>query len=226
VEDLVGYRLDDLLPFSRETYLRLFELYHGDLWPAQILAGALGVAMIFSVLGGRLAQIRATLTILAVVWLWIAYGFQAERYMTINWAAEGFAWAFAGQAALLLLAAIWPGHLRAGPSWVRGAGATTFALGLVVLPLAGLALDRDWREVEFFALTPDASALATLGVLVAVAGIWRWLLALIPLAWSIVSGGTALAMDSPEAFVLWLAGSAALLLMLAGAFSPSERAAA
>ena len=223
MEEWLNYPLEELLLFSRETYLRLFELYHRDVWPAHVLAAAFGVAMLPAILHGRLPRIQAVLVVLAAMWAWVAYAFHAQRYAEINWAAENFGWLFAAQAALLILAAIWPGELRAGSSWSRWAGAVVFVLGLVVLPLSGLAFDRSWREVEFFALTPDATALATLGAVVALAGVWRWLIALIPLAWCVIAGGTALAMNSPEAYLVWGAAALAVVLALAGSFTAPRK---
>jgi len=222
MEEWLNYPLEDLLLFSRETYLRLFERYHLDIWPAHILAAALGLGMLRALLVGRTAQIQAVLTVLAVVWLWVAYGFHAQRFMQINWAAEGFAWAFAAQAGLMIVAAIWPGGLRANAEWPRWFGMALFAVALVLAPLAGLTLDRTWREVEFFALTPDTTALATLAAMVAIAGAWRWLLALIPLGWAAVATATALAMESPEAYLLGGVAAVAVLAMLAGAFARAE----
>ena len=40
------YRLSDFLLFSPHTYYRLFELYNIDVWPLQILALSLGIAVI------------------------------------------------------------------------------------------------------------------------------------------------------------------------------------
>ncbi|MFW6024690.1 MAG: DUF6064 family protein [Dichotomicrobium sp.] len=223
MDALLGYSLEDLMLFSRETYLRLFELYHRDVWPAQILVGALGIAFLQPVLVGRRTRIRAMLAVLALIWLWVGYAFHLERYATINWAATSFAWLFAAQAGLLLIAAIWPGGLRGGPAWARGTGAAILGFALAVLPLAEIALGRGWREVEFFALTPDATAFATLGVLVALSGAWRWLLALVPLTWCVIGGGTLLAMNSPEAYLSWGAALVALVMLAASAFDKDER---
>lgn len=226
MEEWLNYPLEDLLLFSRETYLRLFERYHQDIWPVHILAAAFGLGMLRALFVGRTAQIQAMLTVLAAIWLWVAYGFHAQRFLEINWAAEGFAWAFAAQAGLMIIAAIWPGGLRAnalGPRWL---GVALFLAALVLIPFAGLALDRTWREVEFFALTPDATALATLAVMVAIAGAWRWVLALIPLGWIAVATATALAMDSMEAYLLSGVAGLAVLAMLAGVFARAEPASA
>jgi hypothetical protein len=122
----------------------------------------------------------------------------------------------------MVLAAIWPGGLRPGAVWARWTGAAVFVFALVVLPLSGLAVDRQWYEVEFFALTPDPTAIGTLGVMVALAGAWRWLLALIPLAWCVIGGGTMFATASPEAYLVWGAAAAALIATVASSFARSS----
>jgi hypothetical protein len=224
MQEWLNYPLEDLLLFSRETYLRLFELYHGEVWPAQILAAAVGLALLRALLVGRTAQIQAALVALAVIWLWVAYAFHLQRYAPINLAGETFAWAFAAQAGLMIIAAIWPAGLRGGAVWARWTGAALFVFALVVLPLAGLALDRQWNEVEFFALTPNATAIATLGVMIAIAGAWRWLLALMPLGWCVVGGGTLLAMESPEAYLVWAAAGLAALATIGSGFTAPQPA--
>ena len=40
------YRLSDFLMFESKTYYRLFELYNAALWPGQLLALALGLALL------------------------------------------------------------------------------------------------------------------------------------------------------------------------------------
>jgi len=222
MEEWLNYPLEDLLLFSRETYLRLFELYHRDVWPAHVLAAAFGVAMLPAILRGRLARIQAVMVVLAAMWAWVAWAFHAQRYAEINWAADNFGWLFAAQATLMVIAAIWPGGLRPGAVWARWTGAAVFVFALVALPLAGLAVDRQWHEVEFFALTPGPTAIATLGVMIALAGAWRWLLALIPLVWCVIGGGTLLAMDSPEAYLVWGAAAVAALGLIAGAFAAPQ----
>jgi len=56
-------------------------------------------------------------------------------------------------------------------------------------------------------------------VMVAFAGAWRWLLALIPLGWCVVGGATLLAMESPEAYLVWAAAAVALIAIIASAFT-------
>ena len=59
------YRLSDVLPFSSRTYYRLFELYNAAIWPGQILAILLGLAILVLLHRGGSAPGRAISAILA-----------------------------------------------------------------------------------------------------------------------------------------------------------------
>lgn len=195
------YRLSDFLMFAPRTYLRLFELYHRALWPAQI-----GVALAWLLLclaaWRRVPWApRAWFLALALAWAWVAWAFHAERYAAINWAARGFAAAFAAQAALLVLAAWRPCRLEP----VSPPGPALLAVALLLMPLLPPAFGHGGWETEGFGLTPDATAIGTLGVLLMFAPAYRPLTVacgVIPLTWGLVSGATLWTLDFPWAALL------------------------
>ena len=149
------YRLSNFLLFSPRTYYRLFELYNAAIWPAQIAAAAIGLAILlapaFAPNGTRSRLARG---ILAACWLWIAIAFHANRYATINWAAVYFAWAFGLEAALLLWTGVVRGRLvfERDAALARRAGFWIFVFALAVQPLdrpaprPRMAPDRDLRR--------------------------------------------------------------------------------
>jgi hypothetical protein len=96
------YSLSDFLLFSPRTYYRLLELYNLAIWPAQLLALALGVLILALLRPGPAWQGRGVAAVLAACWLWVAWAYFLERYETINWAASYFAFGFAIEALLLL----------------------------------------------------------------------------------------------------------------------------
>jgi hypothetical protein len=205
------YSLSDFLLFSPRTYYRLFELYNAAMWPLQILALALGVALLGLLLRDTAWRGRAIAAILAACWLWVAWAYLWQRYDTINWAASYFAVGFAIEALLL----IWTGIVRdrlgflsgAGP--VGAAGLCIFVFALVGYPLIGPLNERPWRQAEIFGLAPDPTAIATVGVLVA-AHRPRWSLLIIPLIWCAISAATLWTMQSPNALVVTTTAALAL----------------
>lgn len=74
----------DLLLFSSRTYYRLFELYNLEWWPLQLLALGLGAAVLVLWRRGGERAGRAIAAILALGWLWVAWGFHWQRYASIN----------------------------------------------------------------------------------------------------------------------------------------------
>lgn len=194
------YSLRDLLLFSPHTYYRLFELYNLAWWPLHILALALGAALLVLGLRGGDRAGRATATIVALSWLWVAWSFHWQRYASINLAAGYFAWAFAAQGLLLLWMGAVRGRLTPTPAsrmqFCFGIGLLLFAL-LAVPSLAPL-FGRSWTQAEVFGMAPDPTALATLGVLLLTDPRRTYALYPIPVAWCLISGATLWAMQVPD----------------------------
>lgn len=207
------YRPSDFLLFAPRTYYRLFELYNADIWPLQIVTALAGV-MILALMRSRAAwRGRAIAATLAACWLWIAWAFHWQRYAAINWAAGYFAVGFAIEALLL----IWIGVVRdrlqidARPAVIARIGVGVFVFALVVQPLLGLLLGRDWRQAEVFGVAPDPTAVATLALLLA-ADRSSPIALPIPLLWCLLSGTTLWVMQAADALVLPMVASLVLLL--------------
>ncbi len=199
-----SYRPSDFLLFSARTYHRLFELYNAELWPAHLLAVALGLALLRAASEGGGAAARVACLLLAACWAWVAWAFHLHRYAAINWAATWFAAAFAIQAALLLICGV--GGLGLRIETQRGGrrrlGLGLIAFALFVQPVLGLLLaGRPWREAELFGVAPDPTALATVGLLLLLAprAPPAWALWPIPILWCLVGAMTqwTLASGSP-----------------------------
>lgn len=210
MRDWLSYRLSDLLLFSPHTYYRMFELYHEAIWPAQLLALAFVVAIVANLWRDDDRGSVAISTLLAAAWLWVAIAFHLRQYATINWAARYFAVLFVAEAILIG----WVGVVRRRLSFGRSASAgrrlaiALFIVAIVVPALAGRAAGRTWTQVELFALTPDATAIATLGLLLCSTPRPPRVLLVVPLVWCAIGGATLWALESPEA---WLPISAAVV---------------
>lgn len=66
------YTLSDLLMFSARTYFRLFALHNEAVWPAHLLAAAVGLVLVGCVVRGAGKAGRVAAALLALAWLWVA----------------------------------------------------------------------------------------------------------------------------------------------------------
>ncbi|WP_322521536.1 DUF6064 family protein [Guyparkeria halophila] len=184
----LSYRLSDLLMFSPATYARLFERVNEAVWPGHLLLAALTVAML--VLAGSRGGLahRLAAGLLATAWGWVAWRFFG-LYAEINLAAPWFAALFVAQTVMLLiLATIGPGLALGRPRRIRHWLGLGLALwGLVLHPLAWLATGRPPVGTELFAVAPDPTAIATIGLLLMARLSRRGILLALPLAWLSIS---------------------------------------
>lgn len=184
------YSLTDLLMFSKRTYFRLFATYNNDIWPMQLLAAAIGIAVVAAVLRGGARPAKFAACLLGLCWLWVGLVFHLRYYATINTAGAYFAAAFVVQGMLLLWLGLRGGGLAAStpPGALRGALLLFTLSGLAGYPLLAPATGRPLVQAEVFGVAPDPTAIVTLGAL-ALAG-RRWLLWPIPLLWCATSAAT------------------------------------
>src|SRR5262249_1399892 len=146
---------------------------------------------------------RAIAAVLGLSWLWVAWAYHYTRYASINWAATYFAGAFTFEALMLLGFGIANGlHLRPKDGWISLVGIGLVVFALLVHPLIGPLGGRSWSQVEIFAIAPDPTVVATLGVVVLASGWSTWLLFPIPILWCLVSGATAWTMHSADAALM------------------------
>jgi hypothetical protein len=161
------YRLSSFLMFSPRTYWRNMELYNLEFWPLHLVALAIGLVLLALAVQQRLAAFRIQVLLLATLWGWVAWAFHWQHYAGINWAARYFALAFAVQAVLLLGVGIVSGETYRSNA---GAGRRKFgwwlvACGMFLYPLMALFAGRPLAQIELFGMTPEPTALGTLGLI-------------------------------------------------------------
>lgn len=178
-----SYSLADLVYVSPAAWARLYERFHAALWPAQLLALLAGLSLLVG--AARRRAWRPALILLALAWAGVGVVFHQRWHAELNWAAPTIGWAWLGQALLLLLAATRPGD------WAPpGASHRTGLAAITVAVVGGPMLPR----AEIFGLTPDATALATLGVLIA-GKPGRWSVVLWPLPLAALAMGLLMALQ-------------------------------
>lgn len=210
------YRIGSFLMFSARTYDRLVERYNADVWPLQVLtvgAGLAALAMSWrarSALFGRIAA-----AILSGAWFWVAWSFQYRRFMTINWAAEYVAWAFAVEGAALFWLGVVLGRIgyRRDAASLRVVGVVGVGrvVGRVVVraivlfallgyPLIAVMSGRPWTQAEVFGVMPDPTVIATLGFLLLAHRTPGWLM-VIPVLYCAIAGAMLWALHVPTAWI-------------------------
>jgi Family of unknown function (DUF6064) len=216
------YTLSDFLLFSPRTYYRLLERYNTGVWPGHLLTLGLGFVIVGMLRLGAAWHGRAVSAIMAILWAWVGWAFFWRSYATINWAATYIFPLFALEALLFVWTGVVRQRLRFG-SW-RAAGGTAgiglFVLTLILYPTLAPLLGRGWEQAEVFGVTPDPTAIATLGLLLLAEGRAYWELMAVPVLWCILGGATLWAMGSPEAWVLAVAG---VFAMVASGLKKRER---
>lgn len=222
-----SYGLSDFLLFAPRTYYRLFELYNRAIWPAHIIAIASGVAVLLLLRRPELTRSRLLAALLGFAWLWIAWAFHYQRYATINWAATYFALPFALEG----LAFLWVSALPARLIFVlhanapSGTGLILYLLAFAAYPFLAVLSGRPWSASEIFAIAPDPTSIATLGVLLMSQGPARYPLMLVPFFWCLLTGLTLYAMGSLEAWVVGIATLAVLVVSVHAAIHRTRRSA-
>lgn len=212
------YRPEDFLMFSERVYTRLFTLHNQALWPAQLLALALGGLVLLALLHPRPGTSRLVAVLLAMAWAFVAWSFLWQRYVPINWGIRYLVPLFVLQALLLVIVgAARRDGLGLSTRWSvsRGLGLVLFAYALAGHPLVALLGGRGLTGAEIIGLVPDPLAIATLGIAVMTspAGL-AWTLAAIPALWCLISGITLATLDAPGAWPPPLAVALALLARL------------
>ena len=197
MSELFNFTLSDMLMFSTDTYVRMFELYNADIWPLHIVALLIGSGLLAAhwwrnEVSSRL--LRTAYISLGLSWLWIAYAFHAQRYATINLGGKGFAILFALEG-LLILALAWAANSGRlldknklqSPAPIAHA---LLLIGIVAWPIASVFATGEWRSVQLFALTPDATAIGSLGLFLLAPSPNKYLLCVIPIIWCVISAAT------------------------------------
>ncbi len=203
-----------MIMFSTEAYLRLLERYHEAVWPAPLVAAALGLAMLYLVAKPRRGSDRFVVALLAV-FQWIGAFYHMAYFATINWAAWGFGAAFALQGLLFAwaLASPRPLAVRYRSDLFGRTGMALAVLALAAYPLATW-LAGHWPQALLLALAPVPSIAFTLGLLImAEPRVPRRLLA-IPALWCLIWGAAAWTLALSEDVAFSLAGLAAVALAL------------
>jgi hypothetical protein len=195
------------LPFTPDVFLFLFETYNRAIWPAQLVAYALGVAALLLALRPLPAGGRLVFAILAAFWLWNGIAYHWLHFLEINFAAAGFGALFVLQGALFAVAALAGRRSVRFRRDVSGWSGLFLALfALLVYPWLAWLAGHGWPRAAVFGVAPCPTVIFTLGMLLMVEGRAPLALAAIPFLWSLIGGSAVFLLGIPEDVFLPVAG--------------------
>jgi hypothetical protein len=206
-----------ILPFSRTEFLQVFAAYNAAIWPAQFVAAGLGLLAVMLLVRRVKWADRAIAAILCTFWLAMAIGYHWIYFSAINGAAYVFGALFALAASVFLVEGVIRGRMNftiipGSRAWLAS---VLVAYSFVVYPLVSLLVTHPYPETPLFGVAPCPTTIFTLGILLLVRHPRPWLLALIPLLWSMIGGSAAFLLDVPQdlgllaAAILWVVASLA-----------------
>lgn len=205
-----------MLPFTRDQFVGVFADYNTAVWPAQIVAYLLGLAVVVAILRPSPLWNRFVASALAAMWIWTGVVYHGLFFTRINPAAWVFGALFVAQGSLLIVAGVVRRRLVFGrsPGFASVLGWVLIAYAAVIYPLLGQSSGHVYPAQPMFGITPCPVTLFTFGVqLLTLVRIPRWLL-IIPAAWSLVGGSAAFMLGVPQDWPLFFSGLTIVLLIL------------
>jgi hypothetical protein len=204
-----------MLPFSRTEFIEVFAQYNLAIWPAQILAYALGIAMVASLWRRSRASDIFISGGLAAMWLWTGIAYQWMHFASINPAAIGFGAMFVLQGVLFAFAAGRKTlHFESPSRNSAWAGMALVIYAAVLYPLLGWLAGHEYPAMPMFGIAPCPVVIFTFGMLLlATSHVSRWLL-IVPAAWSLIGGSAAFLLGIPQDWLLLFSGLTVLVIVL------------
>ncbi len=205
-----------MLSFTREQFLGVFADYNMAIWPVQVAAYVVGLAVVAALLRPSPLGHRLVAGALATMWAWTGVAYHGLFFAPINPAAMFFGALFVLQGGLFILAGLVTRRLvfEHSAGFAQALGWVLMAYAAVIYPLLGLLTGHVYPAQPTFGITPCPVTLFSFGVLLLTSPpVPRWLL-IIPLAWSLVGGSAAFMLGVPQDWPLLFSGLTLVLLIL------------
>jgi hypothetical protein len=203
-----------MFPFDAEVLASSYAQYNDAIWPAQIVALALALAVLWLCVSPQRHGGRVIGAILVAGWLWCGLVFFLQYMASLDFMAPVYGWIFVVQATLLLWGLVWRApqfHAGSDPLGVAALSLAVFAV--FGLPLISGLGGSGFAAARIAGLAPGPTVLFTLALL----PLWRgravWLLLPIPLLWCGVAAVTGWALGVAESLVVPLLALLALALL-------------
>jgi hypothetical protein len=208
MEELLSYRLADLLLFSESTYLRQFERYNQWLYPGQYIAAIYGLLVLVFITRFNLFLNRILFMIQGLCWLLMSYGFLWQFYQSINSMVLYFIPVFIIQG-LIFLRLGFKQNLILAKGRVLFSGLILWFLALIFNPVLEFSTQRNFSELSCFLLTPDSIAVTSVATMMLFNQKWLWFIP--SFSWLVFSLLTYLSMES---YSVLIPGMSLIIIMI------------
>ena len=185
-----------MIPFSSEVFFAELAHYNLVVWPAQILALALGLAVVGTTLKPLLTSGRFVAAVLGAAWLFCGLVYHLGHLALLNFWDYPIGVLFVLQGCLILWAGLVKGRLSPQQTSHRSAGVAIMAFALIGHPAIALAIGRPLTEIAVFGAAPTPTLLFTFGALLAsgpVPALW-----ILPCLLTVPAGVFAFLLPVPE----------------------------
>lgn len=208
------------LPFTQAQFLGVFKSYNEAIFPAHILAYALGLLCVFLLFRNVKYSGRIIYGILSVFWIWMGAVYHIAYFSSINKAAYGFGALFILEGLIFLYQSLFgkPGEFKFSGSAKSYIGLAMIAFAMAIYSAIGYFAGHSYPYSPVFGVAPCPVAIFTFGMLLQPrSGVKFWVI-IIPLLWSFLGFFAALQLGITEDFGLLISGvlAAALLALRPG----------
>jgi Family of unknown function (DUF6064) len=207
--------MSNSIPFTIEQFFQVFEKYNQAIYPIQFVLILVAVVVIFLAASRKPSRNKIISGLLGLLWLWTGIVYHLIFFTIISPPAYLFGTLFIIQGLLFLYEGVARNRLifRASRRFDGILGAVFIAYALVIYPLVGYALGRNFPSTPTFG-TPCPTTIFTFGLLLWADRKISLSLLIIPVLWSIVGTSAALSFGVKEDFGLLVAatiGTAAIV---------------
>lgn len=203
------------MPFTSEQFFDVFGGYNNAIWPAQIVAYALGLLATGFVFWPSPAGDRIIAGVLALMWAWTGIAYHWLFFAVINPMAFLFGAAFIVQALIFL----WVGVVQNRLSFSYANrlrqyfGIALIAYSAIMYPLIGTELGHIYPRAPTFGVTPCPMTIFTFGFVLLLRVPVQWWMVAIAFLWSLIGGTAAFLLHVPQDWVLLVTGMLAVVLL-------------
>lgn len=214
------------VPFSVGQFLDVFQRYNEAIWPAQIVAYALGLLAVIMAFRKTNYSSRIICLILSLFWFWMGIVYHIIFFSAINKAAFLFGGLFIIQGALFLFVGAYKSRItfRFGFDVFTFTGLALILYAMAIYPLLGYAFGHGYPRSPCYGVAPCPATIFTFGIL-----LWtdkkvpKYVL-IIPFLWSLIGFNAALFLSVTEDVLLPVAAVGVTALIIIRDRSRSKRA--